>query len=122
MAENTSSISDTNDQHPRPPRITYRDLLSQFKADVYGKEVQSAATYSYMWMADQMGHVCVGILVNQITTFGARLLWPYLGWHRFAEGAGLVAAIAIVASWEASTFFSAPNAAPPDFFRLATNC
>lgn len=111
MAENTSSISDTNDQHPRPPRITYRDLLSQFKADVYGKEVQSAATYSYMWMADQMGHVCVGILVNQITTFGARLLWPYLGWHRFAEGAGLVAAIAIVASWEASTFFSSKRSA-----------
>jgi hypothetical protein len=86
-------------------------LFKQFKADVYGKEVQSAATYSYMWMADQMGHVCVGILVNQITTFGARLLWQFFGWHSFAEIAGLIAAIAIVAGWEASTFFSSEQSA-----------
>lgn len=97
--------------HPQSPRITLRDLLKQFKADVYGKEVQSAATYSYMWLADQMGHVCVGILVNQITTFGAQHLWRYFGWNSLAEVAGLVAAIAIVALWEASTFFSAEQGA-----------
>jgi hypothetical protein len=69
--------------------------LEQFKADVYGKEVQSAATYSYMWMADQMGHVCVGILVNLITTRLARYGWQLLGWQNYAETAGFCAAIAL---------------------------
>jgi hypothetical protein len=92
--------------HPRSPHITYRELWKQFTADVYGKEVQSAATYSYMWMADQMGHVCVGILVNQITTYGAR----YLGWY-YANAAGLFAAIAIVAAWETSTYLSSVRSA-----------
>lgn len=90
--------------HPQAPRITLGELIKQFKADVYGKEVQSAATYSYMWMADQMGHICVGILLNQLATVGARWLWGKLGWHSLAEVAGLVATIAIVAAWEASTF------------------
>src|SRR5712675_2402732 len=94
VAKDASSLSSRASDHPRPPHITYADLLKQFRADVYGKEVQSAATYSYMWMADQMGHVCVGILVNQVTTFGARHLWQYFGWPSFAEVAGLIAAIA----------------------------
>lgn len=97
--------------HPKAPSITLGELFEQFKADVYGKEVQSAATYSYMWMADQMGHVCVGILVNQVTTFGAQRLWQYFGWHSLAELTGLVAAIAIVAAWEAKTFFSSEQSA-----------
>jgi hypothetical protein len=105
MAEDASSarisLSSQSSDHPSSPLITYRELWKQFKADVYGKEVQSAATYSYMWMADQMGHVCVGILVNQVTTYGARNLW-----HSYAEVAGLFAAIAVVAAWEASTYFS----------------
>src|SRR6266699_928129 len=100
-----------SNDHPRSPQISYGELFKQFKADVYGKEVQSAATYSYMWMADQMGHVYVGILVNRITTFGARHLWQFFGWHSFAEIAGLIAAIAIVAVWEASTFFSSEQSA-----------
>ena len=59
-----------------------------------------------MWMADQMGHVCVGILVNLITTLGARYVWQRFGWQNYAEAGGLVAAIAIVAAWEISTYFS----------------
>jgi hypothetical protein len=105
------SLLSRSHDHPRSPQISYGELFKQFKADVYGKEVQSAATYSYMWMADQMGHVCVGILVNQITTFGARHLWPFLAWHSFAEVAGLITAIAIVAAWEASTFFNSAQSA-----------
>jgi hypothetical protein len=97
--------------HPRSLQISYVELFKQLKADVYGKEVQSAATYSYMWMADQMGHVCVGILVNQITTFGARYLWQFLGWRSFAEVAGLITAIASVAAWETSTFLRSEQSA-----------
>jgi hypothetical protein len=110
MAEDASparvSLSSDSSDHPRPPHITYGELLKQFKADVYGKEVQSAATYSYMWMADQMGHVCVGILVNLITTFGARYVWRLFGWQNYAEAGGFFAAIAIVTAWEISTYFS----------------
>lgn len=95
-----------SNDHPCAPDITYGELLTQFKADVYGKEVQSAATYSYMWMADQMGHVCVGILVNLITTFGAGYLGRLFGWQNHAAAIGLFAAIAIVAAWEASTYIS----------------
>ena len=49
MAEDASpariSLSSHSSDHPRPPHITYREVSEQFKADVYGKEVQSAATY-----------------------------------------------------------------------------
>jgi hypothetical protein len=110
MAEDASSarisLSSDSSDHPRPPHITYRELWEQFKADVYGKEVQSAATYSYMWMADQMGHVCVGILVNLITTFGVRYVWQLFGWLHYAEAGGFFAAIAVVAIWEIWTYFS----------------
>ena len=109
MAKDASSLSSHSSDRPRPPHITYGDLLKQFKADVYGKEVQSAATYSYMWMADQMGHVCVGILVNVITTFGARYVWRLLSWQSYAEAVGFFAAIALVAAWEASTYFSSAH-------------
>jgi hypothetical protein len=49
---------------PTPPNLTAMDLLRQFWADAYGKEVQTAATYSYTWLADQFGHLCIGILAN----------------------------------------------------------
>jgi IstB-like ATP binding protein len=118
MSENASttrlSLPSRSGDHPRSPQITYGELFKQFKADVYGKEVQSAATYSYMWMADQMGHVCVGILVNEIMTFGARHLWTFLGWRssvEVVEVASLIATIVIVAAWEASTFFSSEQSA-----------
>ena len=101
-----SSPPSSSSEHPRAPVVTYPELLKQFRADVYGKEVQSAATYSYMWMADQMGHVCVGILVNYPATLLARLFWYLFGWQRYAEAGGLILTIAIVAYWEARTFFS----------------
>jgi exonuclease III len=34
---------------PSAPELTARNLLDQFWADVYGKEVQTTATYSYTW-------------------------------------------------------------------------
>ena len=55
---------------PLPPDVTKTDLVKQFFRDVHGKEVQSAATYSYMWLADQVGHICVGMVL----TFAASAL------------------------------------------------
>ena len=121
MAEHISSPSADFTGHPQSPRITLKELVEQFKADVYGKEVQSAATYSYMWMADQMGHICVGILVNQLATVLARWVWGQFGWHSLAEVAGLIATVAIVAAWEASTFRNDARKAR-GLFPLAASC
>ncbi len=46
---------------PCAPKITAKDLLWQFKKDVYGKEIQAASTYSHTWMATQFGHICIGM-------------------------------------------------------------
>jgi len=54
---------------PTPPDIPNSFLLVQFGRDEFGKEVQSAATYSYLWIADQMGHVAVGLLVHMALMF-----------------------------------------------------
>lgn len=45
-----------------PTRIdlSISDLLRQFKLDIYGKLVQSSPTYSYLWMANQLGHIALG--------------------------------------------------------------
>lgn len=51
---------------PTQPNITPQVLLKQFWLDIYGKEVQSTPTYSYVWMADQMGHICLGLLIASI--------------------------------------------------------
>lgn len=92
---------------PRAPEITMKDLLHQFWADIYGKEVQQATTYSYTWMADQMGHVCIGIVLNFGVTLVARYVLPLVGvaasWD---EVAGLVIGVVAVSLWEWSAFHS----------------
>jgi hypothetical protein len=35
---------------PSAPNLTVKNLWQQFWADAYGKEVQTAATYSYTWL------------------------------------------------------------------------
>ena len=49
---------------PQPPTITGRHIYKQFKIDIGGKEVQTSETYSHAWVANQFGHVCLGILLG----------------------------------------------------------
>lgn len=49
---------------PRPPKITVAAIWSQFWTDIMGKEVQSAETTSHSWVANQFGHVCLGLLLG----------------------------------------------------------
>src|SRR5256885_15108327 len=77
------------------PRISNQLLLSQFWLDIFGKEVQSAATYSYMWLADQVGHLFIGLLVDFALTFA--LGWLIPDWSVIA---GLLLAVIIVSVWE----------------------
>lgn len=51
------------------PKFNWRDILHQIYLDLVDKEVQSAATYSYLWLADQAGHVCIGIVCHFIIYF-----------------------------------------------------
>ena len=51
-------------------------------------------------------YVLLSILVNLLTTFSVRYVWQFFGWHNYAEVGGLFAAVAIVAAWEISTYFS----------------
>jgi hypothetical protein len=48
---------------PRRPLVTKKDIWAQFKIDIGGKEVQSAETTSHSWIANQFGHVCLGIIL-----------------------------------------------------------
>ena len=87
---------------PSAPDIGLKMLLCQFKVDVYGKEVQSAATYSYMWMADQMGHVCLGILIN----FGISWLAGFVFNESWSDAIGLLLGAVAVSLWEVSAYRS----------------
>ena len=90
---------------PTAPNLSVKDILAQFWADAYGKEVQTAATYSYTWLADQFGHLCIGIVVDFAATAVAGLLMVWLGWapkfeHDTGIWPGLIFTIAVVAFWE----------------------
>jgi hypothetical protein len=96
------SLVATDHEGPQPPKITLKELLCQFWVDIYGKEVQSASTYSYTWVADQVGHVCIGIVLS----FGLAILVTYLlpphndGASLRDSFVGLALATLIVSYWE----------------------
>jgi hypothetical protein len=97
---------------PRAPNLTLKDLHHQFWADIYGKEVQDATTYSYVWMADQMGHACLGIIINFALTLAARHVLPWLGYSAsYDEITGLVVGSIAVSVWEFSAFRNAVRGA-----------
>jgi len=92
-----------------PPNLTSKDLLRQFWADAYGKEVQSAATYSYLWLADQFGHICIGIVVCFLATSVSGLVMvllhisPRLHYYT-GVWPGLIITVAAVSYWEWSAY------------------
>ena len=107
---------------PAAPRITVWDLLGQFKKDVYGKEVQTTSPYSYTWIADQVGHVCLGILINFALTLAAFYALRFFGkdtsWHGIV---GLLAGSILVSLYEFLTYRSAVKEATP-LFPLDKEC
>lgn len=68
MAANATCDVLEQDETPEPPEIKPADVLRQIKVDLIDKEVQSAATYSYLWLADQMGHVGIGLLIAAVVS------------------------------------------------------
>jgi len=54
------------DDLAKPP-ITARKLLYQALLDWTGKEVQTGYTYTYVWMANQLGHFTLGFLPSALS-------------------------------------------------------
>ena len=113
---------------PSAPKLTTKDLLHQFWADAYGKEVQTAATYSYTWLADQFGHICLGIIINFIGTTvsgGVLVGIKYLAakWlglalpltYRMGIWPGLLLVVVGAALWEWSAYNSSVKQATGRF-------
>ena len=101
---------------PSTPRITTKDLLHQFRVDVYGKEVQTTAPYSYTWMADQVGHVCLGILISFALTLAASYALPLIGIEAsWGALAGLLIGSIAVSLYELRTYLSSVKEATDRF-------
>ena len=83
---------------PTPPNVPTSFLLEQFWRDIFGKEVQSAATYSYLWIADQMGHVALGIILQFALTFVFQYGFGLS--DALASGVALLGISAVVSFWE----------------------
>jgi hypothetical protein len=97
---------------PQAPDISDKHIIKQFWLDIYGKEVQTPVTYSYVWMADQMGHVCLGIIINFALTLGLRFALPWIGIASDRdEIGGLLLGSLVVSVWEFSAFRSSAKVA-----------
>ena len=101
----TAKHSATTPFGPSAPQLTLKNLRDQFWADVYGKEVQTTATYSYTWVADQFGHICLGLIGNFAATALCGVVMTFLGWsHEFHYDTGKWPGLVIVsvgaAVWE----------------------
>lgn len=111
---------------PVAPSIGPRDIVRQFWLDAYGKEVQSAATYSYMWMADQVGHMGLGIVLDFAFTallnnlpkvIGLGSLFP----NQFTiQLAGFLCTVALSSYWELSAYGADVAKAKGSLFPLQT--
>src|SRR5215831_594952 len=105
---------------PSAPNLSVKDILAQFWADAYGKEVQTAATYSYTWLADQFGHLCIGILANVLATLVAGWLmveWGFADQLHWDTGRwpGVVIAVVGASLWEWSAYSSSVKQATGTF-------
>jgi hypothetical protein len=90
---------------PSAPNISVADVIRQFKLDIYDKEVQSAATYSYLWIADQVGHLGLAVVLQFLGHDLHQILsrWIDLSWIS-ANLFGLLLVCIATAYWEYSSY------------------
>ncbi|MEI8074420.1 MAG: ATP-binding protein [Bacteroidota bacterium] len=73
-------------------KITTKDVLNQFKADLIGKDSYRGVTLTYSWLANQFGHISLGFIPTTILFFVFKnKLDP--------EHAGLKAASCVALAW-----------------------
>lgn len=110
MAKNAICDVLERDETPEPPDIKPADVFHQIKVDLLDKEVQSAATYSYLWLADQMGHIGIGLLIAAaaaafVSVFGSLSIW----WHWVIAAAALAAIPVAKEVWDFRKFNASAN-------------
>ncbi len=105
---------------PKQPDIGRADIWQQIVTDASGKEVEMAATYSYMWLADEVGHMGLGILLSFATITLARLLMHAPPDALTPQIIGFLVASAIVAGWEWNSYRASFKAAQGSQFPLQT--
>ncbi len=75
----SSRAAEILDQPDADP-LGFRRVFTQVAHDLYGtKDVQDAVTASYVWMADQIGHLALGLLPTLLFGWIWQLLCRSLG-------------------------------------------
>ena len=75
-----TSWCDRFDKSDAPP-LGIRRVATQSCHDLFGtKDVQDAITATYVWMADQIGHLTLGFVPTILLCWIASLLWHAIGW------------------------------------------
>src|ERR1700730_6668515 len=92
---------------PTAPDFPNSTLLTHFWRDITGKEVQSAATYSYTWTADQVGHMGIGLALSLLLGSAAKYALS-TDWSPFLV---LALGAILVSLWELYAYLSAAKAA-----------
>src|SRR5215469_15251163 len=83
------------DAHP----LGVRRVFTQVSHDLYGtKDVQDAITASYVWMADQIGHLFLGLVPTLILAWGVSLIVP-ASWFWIRTALIVVLAAAMFSYW-----------------------
>jgi hypothetical protein len=73
-------------------KITTKDVLNQFKADLIGKDSYRGVTLTYSWLANQFGHISLGFIPTTILFF-------ILNKNNDPEDAGIKAASYVSLAW-----------------------
>ena len=103
-ASNQTRSNKTAEYFDRPDAkpLGVRRVFTQVSHDLYGtKDVQDVITASYVWMADQIGHLFLGLVPTLLLAWLATGLVPR-GWFR--EALIIIFAAAMFAYWMSKEF------------------
>lgn len=98
-------VKSIKDSHSANPPLAYsklgiKEITDQVRHDLVGKDVQDTPTYSYVWMADQLGHIALGwfsaVLVFWLVKMVVSVRWIHRVLHvKTGHRIALVLALAV---------------------------
>ena len=92
-----STLAAAKLNRPDADPLGVRRVFAQVSHDLYGtKDVQDVITASYVWMADQIGHLFLGLVPTLLVAWGICAIVPD-GW--FQTVLIIVAALGIFSYW-----------------------
>ena len=104
---------------PQMPVVSIGDIARQIVVDISGKEVQCAETLSHSWLANQLGHVTLGILFAGTVPLGLRWVLSFLFGTKISPQLeniyGLVLVVAGIVFWEGRAYVIAKREASGPF-------